>query len=79
MPSQLLNICKNTRANVLPIIPVLKWLRWRANKITEYMKLVVQAVKDRKLNCFVSVWLLGPQRVSLTIYFFSRLRTAGVS
>jgi len=44
-----------------------KWLRWRANKITEYMKRVVQAVKDRKPNCLVSVAPI--LSVSLTIYF----------
>jgi uncharacterized lipoprotein YddW (UPF0748 family) len=43
------------------------WLRWRANKITEYMKRVLQAVKDRKQNCLVSV-APNPQRVSYDLF-----------
>ncbi len=44
-----------------------KWLRWRANKITEYMKRLLQAVKTRKQNCLVSV-APNPQRVSYDLF-----------
>lgn len=44
-----------------------EWLRWRANKITEYMKRVFQAVKDRKHNCLVSV-APNPQRFSYDFF-----------
>lgn len=32
-----------------------EWVRWRANKITDYMKRVFQAIKATKKNCLVSV------------------------
>lgn len=44
-----------------------EWLRWRANKITEYMKRVFQAVKARKQNCLISV-SPNPQRVSYEFF-----------
>lgn len=44
-----------------------EWLRWRANKITSYMKQVFQAVKARKQNCLVSV-APNPQRVSYDLF-----------
>jgi len=42
------------------------WLRWRANKITEYMKRVLQAVKDQQ-NCLVS---LAPNSACFYDLFF---------
>ena len=44
-----------------------EWLRWRANKITKYMKRVYQAVKDHKQNCLVSV-SPNPQRISYDFF-----------
>lgn len=32
-----------------------EWVRWRANKITDYMKRVFQAIKTTKKNCLISV------------------------
>ncbi|NMG18172.1 glycoside hydrolase family 10 protein [Brasilonema bromeliae] len=32
-----------------------EWVKWRANKITDYMKRVFQAIKATKKNCLVSV------------------------
>ncbi|MBP5976384.1 glycoside hydrolase family 10 protein [Brasilonema sp. CT11] len=32
-----------------------EWVRWRASKITDYMKRVFQAIKATKKNCLVSV------------------------
>jgi len=40
-----------------------EWVRWRANKITDYMKRVFQAIKATKKNCLVSV-SPNPQRFS---------------
>ncbi|NMG07750.1 glycoside hydrolase family 10 protein [Brasilonema sp. UFV-L1] len=40
-----------------------EWLRWRANKITDYMKRVFQTIKATKKNCLVSV-SPNPQRFS---------------
>lgn len=44
-----------------------EWLRWRANKITSYMKQVFQAVKASKQNCLISV-SPNPQRVSYDFF-----------
>lgn len=44
-----------------------EWLRWRANKITAYMKRVFQAVKARNKNCLVSV-APNPQRISYDFF-----------
>jgi uncharacterized lipoprotein YddW (UPF0748 family) len=40
-----------------------EWLRWRASKITDYMKRVFTAIKATKKNCIVSV-APNPQRFS---------------
>ncbi len=40
-----------------------EWLRWRANKITDFMKRVFTAIKANKKNCLVSV-APNPQRFS---------------
>ncbi|ARV57233.1 hypothetical protein BZZ01_00055 [Nostocales cyanobacterium HT-58-2] len=40
-----------------------EWLRWRANKITDYMNRVFKAIKATKRNCLVSV-APNPQRFS---------------
>nr|WP_042341414.1 glycoside hydrolase family 10 protein [Calothrix sp. PCC 7507] len=40
-----------------------EWLRWRANKITDFMKRVFTAIKVTKKNCIVSV-APNPQRFS---------------
>lgn len=44
-----------------------EWVRWRANKITAFMKQLFQAVKARKPNCILSV-SPNPQRVSYEQY-----------
>lgn len=44
-----------------------EWLRWRANKITDFMKRVFQAVKARKHNCLISI-SPNPQRVSYNLF-----------
>ena len=44
-----------------------EWLRWRADKITQYMQQVFQAVKDRKQNCLISV-APNPQRFSYKFF-----------
>lgn len=44
-----------------------EWLRWRANKITDFMKRVFKAVKARKQNCLISV-APNPQRVSYDLF-----------
>lgn len=40
-----------------------EWVRWRANKITGFMKRVFQAIKNTKKDCLVSV-APNPQRFS---------------
>ncbi|TAF04869.1 MAG: glycoside hydrolase family 10 protein [Nostocales cyanobacterium] len=40
-----------------------EWVRWRANKITDFMKRVFTAIKANKRNCIVSV-APNPQRFS---------------
>jgi uncharacterized lipoprotein YddW (UPF0748 family) len=40
-----------------------EWVRWRANKITDFMKRVFTAIKTTKRNCLVSV-APNPQRFS---------------
>jgi uncharacterized lipoprotein YddW (UPF0748 family) len=40
-----------------------EWLRWRANKITHFLKQVFQAIKASKKNCLVSI-APNPQRLS---------------
>ncbi|PAX52850.1 glycoside hydrolase family 10 protein [Brunnivagina elsteri] len=44
-----------------------EWLRWRANKITNYMKRVFTAVKAVKKDCIISV-APNPQRFSYDFY-----------
>lgn len=44
-----------------------EWLRWRANKITNYMQQVFRTVKARKRNCLISV-APNPQRVSYDLF-----------
>ncbi|RAM51861.1 MAG: glycoside hydrolase family 10 protein [Hapalosiphonaceae cyanobacterium JJU2] len=44
-----------------------KWLRWRANKITNYMKRVFTAIKTANKNCIVSV-APNPQRFSYEFF-----------
>jgi len=44
-----------------------EWLRWRAVKITDFMKRVFQAVKARKQNCLISI-SPNPQRVSYDLF-----------
>ncbi|BAZ39983.1 hypothetical protein NIES4101_59430 [Calothrix sp. NIES-4101] len=44
-----------------------EWLRWRANKITNYMKRVFKAVKAVKKDCIISV-APNPQRFSYDFY-----------
>ena len=44
-----------------------EWVRWRANKITKYMKQVLQAVKEHKQNCLFSV-APNPQRISYDLF-----------
>lgn len=48
-----------------------EWLRWRANKITNYMKRVFTAIKAVRKDCLVSV-APNPQRFSYD--FYSTLR-----
>ena len=44
-----------------------EWVRWRADKITDYMKRVFQAIKDVKKDCIVSV-APNPQRFSYDFF-----------
>jgi uncharacterized lipoprotein YddW (UPF0748 family) len=44
-----------------------EWVRWRANKITEFMKQTFAAIKASKNNCIVSV-APNPQRFSYEYY-----------
>ncbi|MBF2066789.1 MAG: glycoside hydrolase family 10 protein [Calothrix sp. C42_A2020_038] len=44
-----------------------EWLRWRTNKITNYMKRVFTAIKAAKKNCLVSV-SPNPQRFSYDFF-----------
>ncbi len=44
-----------------------EWLRWRANKITNYMKRVFTAIKAANKNCIVSV-APNPQRFSYEFF-----------
>jgi uncharacterized lipoprotein YddW (UPF0748 family) len=44
-----------------------EWLRWRANKISDFMKRVFAAVKARNQNCLISV-APNPQRVSYDLF-----------
>lgn len=44
-----------------------EWLRWRANKITNYMKRIFKAVKAVKKDCIISV-APNPQRFSYDFY-----------
>jgi uncharacterized lipoprotein YddW (UPF0748 family) len=44
-----------------------EWLRWRADKITNYMKRVFQAIKNVKKDCLVSV-APNPQRFSYDFF-----------
>jgi uncharacterized lipoprotein YddW (UPF0748 family) len=44
-----------------------EWLRWRADKITAFLKQVFQAVKQQKPNCLISI-SPNPQRVSYDLF-----------
>lgn len=44
-----------------------EWVRWRANKITDFMKRTFTAIKASKKNCIVSV-APNPQRFSYEYY-----------
>ncbi len=44
-----------------------EWVRWRANKITAFMKQIFQAVKANNKNCIVSV-APNPQRISYGLF-----------
>jgi uncharacterized lipoprotein YddW (UPF0748 family) len=44
-----------------------EWLKWRANKITDYMKRLFIAIKAAKKNCIVSV-APNPQRFSYDFF-----------
>lgn len=44
-----------------------EWVRWRADKITQYLQKVFIAVKARKPNCIISI-APNPQRVSYELY-----------
>jgi uncharacterized lipoprotein YddW (UPF0748 family) len=44
-----------------------EWVRWRADKITNYMQRVFYTVKARKQNCLISV-SPNPQRVSYDLF-----------
>jgi len=44
-----------------------EWLRWRADKITAFLKQVFQAVKQQKPNCLISI-APNPQRVSYDLF-----------
>jgi uncharacterized lipoprotein YddW (UPF0748 family) len=44
-----------------------EWVRWRADKITDYMKRVFKAIKDVKKDCLVSV-APNPQRFSYDFF-----------
>ncbi len=44
-----------------------EWVRWRANKITDFMKRVFTAIKGTKNNCIVSV-SPNPQRFSYPFF-----------
>lgn len=44
-----------------------EWLRWRANKITNYMKRVFTAIKAANKNCIVSI-APNPQRFSYEFF-----------
>lgn len=44
-----------------------EWVRWRADKITQYLQKVFKAVKARKPNCIISI-APNPQRVSYELY-----------
>jgi uncharacterized lipoprotein YddW (UPF0748 family) len=44
-----------------------EWVRWRANKITDFMKRVFTAIKTTKKNCLVSV-APNPQRFSYEFF-----------
>ncbi|MBH8554040.1 glycoside hydrolase family 10 protein [Nostocaceae cyanobacterium CENA357] len=44
-----------------------EWVRWRANKITEFMKRVFTAIKANKKDCLVSV-APNPQRFSYEFF-----------
>jgi len=44
-----------------------EWVRWRADKITQYLQKVFKAVKTRKPKCIISV-APNPQRVSYELF-----------
>nr|WP_235355307.1 glycoside hydrolase family 10 protein [Aliterella atlantica] len=44
-----------------------EWVRWRADKITQYLQRVFKAVKARKPNCVISI-APNPQRVSYDLF-----------
>ncbi|MBH8565970.1 glycoside hydrolase family 10 protein [Nostoc sp. CENA67] len=44
-----------------------EWVRWRANKITDFMKRVFTAIKANKKDCLVSV-APNPQRISYSFF-----------
>lgn len=44
-----------------------EWVRWRANKITQYLQKVFKAVKTRKPKCIISI-APNPQRVSYKLF-----------
>ncbi|MBD2305363.1 glycoside hydrolase family 10 protein [Chroococcidiopsis sp. FACHB-1243] len=44
-----------------------EWLRWRADKITAFLKQVFQVVKQQKPNCIISI-APNPQRVSYDLF-----------
>ena len=44
-----------------------EWVRWRADKITQYLQKVFKAVKTRKPKCIISI-APNPQRVSYELF-----------
>jgi uncharacterized lipoprotein YddW (UPF0748 family) len=44
-----------------------EWVRWRADKITAFLKQVFQTVKQQKPNCLISI-APNPQRVSYDLF-----------
>ena len=44
-----------------------EWVRWRADKITQYLQKVFKAVKTRKPKCIISI-APNPQRVSYKLF-----------
>jgi uncharacterized lipoprotein YddW (UPF0748 family) len=44
-----------------------EWVKWRADKITNFMKRIFQTIKAKKQNCLVSV-APNPQRLSYAFF-----------